>query len=50
MKQLAGWMKQVADICKKAKTEDKLTDYAEDLAKVREEVRTLALKFPVPGI
>ena len=50
MKQLAGWMKQVADICKKAKTEDKLTDYTEDLAKVCEEVRTLALKFPVPGI
>lgn len=50
MKTLAGWMKQVADICTKAETEAELNNYAEDLAVVKEEVRTLALKFPVPAL
>lgn len=50
MKKLAGWMKQVADICVKAETEPELEKYAEDLAVVREEVLRLALQFPVPGI
>ena len=50
MKQLAGWMKQVADICMKAQTEAELATYAEDLAVVREEVRAVALKYPVPAL
>ncbi len=50
MVKLADWMKTVADICVKAKTEDKLSDYADELGKIREEVRKIALKFPVPGI
>ena len=50
MKQLAGWMKGVAIICEKAETEDGLKNYAEDLAKIRDEVRKVALKYPVPAI
>lgn len=50
MKTLAGWMKKVADICKKAKQEDVLPKYDDELMKIRDEVRALALKFPVPGI
>lgn len=50
MKQLAAWMKEVAITCQKAETEDNLDTYAESLAKIKEEVRTLALRFPVPGI
>jgi glycine hydroxymethyltransferase len=50
MIKLADWMEKVADICKKAETEDKLVDYKDELDKIREEVKTLALKFPVPGI
>ena len=50
MKTLAGWMKKVADICVKAGDEDKLDDYKTELDAIREEVRELALKFPVPGI
>lgn len=50
MKQLASWMKQVAIICEKAETEENLNTYAENLAAIREEVKTLAHKFPVPGI
>ena len=48
MKKLAGWMRLVADICMKAKTEDNLDDYTEDLATIREEVREVALKYPLP--
>lgn len=50
MKTLAGWMKQVVEICAKAGEEEKLDEYQEELGKIREEVRELALKFPVPGI
>ena len=50
MKIIAGWMKQVLDICVKAGDEAKLDDYAEELGAIREEVRMLALQFPVPGI
>ena len=50
MKIIAGWMKQVLDICVKAGDEAKLDDYAEELGAIREEVRALALQFPVPGI
>ena len=47
---LSGWMKKVADICVKAGEEDKLDDCKDELGAIREEVRELALKFPVPGI
>ena len=50
MKILALWMKKVVDICAEAETEEKLPDYAAELETIRSEVRTLALKFPVPGI
>lgn len=49
MKQVAHWMKQVADLCAKAGSEDKLSEYANQLRVIREEVRVLALKFLVPG-
>ena len=47
---LAGWMKQVADICKKAETEENLSKYEKELEEIHKEVKTLALKFPVPAI
>jgi glycine hydroxymethyltransferase len=50
MKVLANWLKQVANICKKAEKEENLADYQEELAKIRAEVKNLALKFPIPGI
>ena len=50
MKILAGWMGKVAEFCQKAKTEKNLKDYREELDKIAEEVKALALKFPVPGI
>ena len=50
MEQLATWMKQVADLCQKAGSEEKLSDFAAELSAIRAEVRTLALRFPVPGI
>lgn len=50
MKELAGFMKRVADICVKAETEDNLETYAEDFAAIRNEVESLTKKFPVPGI
>ena len=50
MKQIASWMKQVADLCVKAETEENLDNYADELQTLRQEVRELALKFPVPGI
>ena len=50
MKQIASWMRRVADICVGLGTEDRLDEASEELGKIRTEVRTLALKFPVPGI
>lgn len=49
MKKIAFWMKKVADICKKAGDEEGLAQYEKELAGIREEVRELSLKFPVPG-
>ncbi|MBQ8985193.1 serine hydroxymethyltransferase [Candidatus Saccharibacteria bacterium] len=48
MEKLADWMKKVADICKKAGSEEKLADYADELEPIRAEVKELALKFPIP--
>ncbi len=50
MKKLAAWMKRVADICVKAKSEENLTNFKSELDKIRDEVKKIALKFPVPGI
>ncbi|MBR3269859.1 serine hydroxymethyltransferase [Candidatus Saccharibacteria bacterium] len=50
MKLLASWMKEVADICKEAETEENLEKYADKLEKIGGEVKALALEFPVPGI
>ncbi len=50
MKTLANWMKQVADICKLVNSEEELAEHLGELNKIRDEVRELALKFPVPAI
>lgn len=50
MKTLALWMKKVADICKEADAEENLSKFSAELETIHGEVRTLALKFPVPGI
>ena len=50
IKTLALWMKKVADICQEAKSEENLLKFSAELETIHDEVRTLALKFPVPGI
>ena len=51
MVKIADWMKSVAILCEKAETITVLEkDYAEELAIIRNEVVTLARKFPVPSI
>ena len=53
MTKIAEWMAQTAKICQKADengAEDLEKTYAEELAKIRTEVTTLAKKYPVPGI
>ncbi len=50
MKQLAAWLKRVADICVGVGDETRLGDASDELNEIREEVKTLAKKFPVPGI
>ncbi len=48
MEQIADWMKQVADLCVKAGSEDGLSSVADELDKLHAEVKKLALKFPLP--
>ena len=53
MIQIADWMREVAIICQEATEDDDLNIEAinpEIFAKLRDEVRELSLKFPVPGI
>ena len=50
MAQVAKWMKRVVDICVAAGDEDGLGGHQAELQAIRDEVRTLALKFPIPGI
>lgn len=50
MKTIAGWMKKVADICVEAGSEEKLGEFTAELMTIRNEVRELALKFPVPNV
>lgn len=49
MKLLAEWMKRVAKICQKAKTEDMLEKFNKELEIIRNEVKKIALSFPIPG-
>lgn len=48
MKKLAGWMCDVAKICRKAG--DNLDEYKADLDKIHADVKKLAVKFPVPSL
>ncbi|MBQ8992245.1 serine hydroxymethyltransferase [Candidatus Saccharibacteria bacterium] len=50
MKQIAEWMEKVAKISQKAASEEELDEFAEEFKPIREEVREMALKFPVPSI
>lgn len=49
MKLLAEWMKRVAEVCQKAKTEDMLEKFNKELEIIRNEVKKIALSFPIPG-
>lgn len=50
MKQIAGWMKKVADICAEAGDEEGLNGFAAELETIHGEVVALARQFPVPSI
>ena len=50
MKEIARWMRRVVDICVGLGDEKLLDNAGEELDKIREEVRKVAIKFPVPGI
>ena len=51
MVKIAGWMKEVALLCQKAETFEVLEkDCSEQLAAIRDEVKTLSGGFPVPSI
>lgn len=47
---VARYMYNTALICQKAQNEANLEQFYDDLAGIREKVRELALKFPVPGV
>ena len=48
MEQIADWMREVADLCVKIGSEDQLENATAELDSIREEVKALALKFPLP--
>lgn len=50
MVKIAEWMKDVKDICVELGDEEKLKDDNEKLDEIHEEVKKLALTFPVPAI
>ena len=53
MVKLADWMKQVADICVKIGDDEdalQLDKVQKELKPIHEEVKKLALKFPLPAI
>ncbi len=50
MKQIADWMHEVVQICVKAGSEEELSKFSKELEAIHDEVRALALKFPVPAI
>lgn len=49
MKQIAKIMKAVVDICVKAKDKKGLANFVNELSALRQEVKTLAQKFPLPS-
>ncbi len=50
MEKIAHWMRRVVDICVGLGEESLLENASDELSGIREEVKALALKFPVPGI
>lgn len=53
MVKIAEWMEKVAKLCQRANAdgiEDLEAAYPEELAVIREEVKSLALSFPVPAL
>ena len=50
MRQLSHLMRQVANICQQAGSEDTLDTYAPDLDKIHQAVQSIAKQFPVPSI
>lgn len=50
MMKLAEWMKRVLDICVEAGEEKALDGFVAQLDEIHDEVRNLALQFPIPGI
>ena len=49
MLRIAGWMKQVADICVRRRDGEDIEIAKPELARLREEVRKMALQFPLPS-
>ena len=49
MKRIAKWMRAVADICVKAKKEAGLEKFEGELNALHEEVKKMALRFPLPS-
>ena len=49
MEKIAEWMREVADICVKAGSEEKLSEFSAELEKIHTEVKKMALKFPLPS-
>jgi glycine hydroxymethyltransferase len=49
MVKIADWMRQVSDICVKAKTKENLPSYDNLLSPLREAVKTLAKSHPLPS-
>ena len=49
MLRIADWMKQVADICVRRRDGEDIEIAKPELARLREEVREMALQFPLPS-
>ncbi|MBQ3261093.1 serine hydroxymethyltransferase [Candidatus Saccharibacteria bacterium] len=48
MAQIALWMRRVIDICVGLSDESRLPEAADELADIKQEVKSLALRFPAP--
>ena len=48
VRQIAAWMKAVADICAQAKTSDQLANFMDELRQLRQSVQALANRFSLP--
>ena len=49
MLRIADWMKQVVDICVRRRDGEDIEIAKPELARLREEVREMALQFPLPS-